>query len=125
MTDEFEFDIQVKPEFLGRHGEKKKPGYAFSYTINITNVGRKSATLRTRHWLITDANGKVIEVRGDGVVGEQPRLEPGQSFEYTSGAVIETPIGCMQGSYTMEGEQGEAVEVAIPVFSLCDPKELH
>ncbi len=125
MADEFEFDIQVKPEFIGEHSQKQKPGYAFSYTINITNTGRKTATLMARHWVITDANGKVIEVQGEGVIGEQPMLEPGQSFEYTSGAVIETPIGCMQGSYTMQGEAGEQVKVAIPVFSLCDPKELH
>ncbi|HQX47867.1 MAG TPA: Co2+/Mg2+ efflux protein ApaG, partial [Steroidobacteraceae bacterium] len=99
--------------------------YVFAYTITIRNDGPTPARLLTRHWVITDANGKVQEVRGDGVVGEQPYLEPGQGFRYSSGAVIETPVGAMQGSYQMVSDDGLAFDAPIPPFRLAIPGVLH
>ena len=93
----------------------------FAYTIRITNRGEHDAQLKRRHWVITDANGKVQEVRGDGVVGEQPHLPPGESFEYTSGAILETPVGTMQGAYSMEREDGAVFEAPIAPFTLAIP----
>jgi ApaG protein len=93
----------------------------FSYTITIRNEGNASARLLTRHWIITDANGKVQEVRGDGVVGEQPYLKPGQGFRYSSGAVLETPVGAMQGSYEMITDEGMRFDAPIAAFRLAMP----
>ncbi len=99
--------------------------YVFSYTITILNEGSEPARLLRRHWLITDANGKVQEVRGDGVVGEQPHLQPGQGFRYSSGAILETPVGTMQGSYHMETDQGARFDAPIAPFRLAMPGILH
>jgi ApaG protein len=99
--------------------------YVFSYTISITNNGTVPATLLRRHWIITDANNKVQEVHGDGVVGEQPYLLPGETYKYTSGAMLETPIGCMEGNYDMLADDGVEFEAVIPVFSLKVPNTLH
>ena len=95
------------------------------FSPNSQNIGSRTAQLLARHWVITDALGKVQEVRGQGVVGEQPVLEPGQSFEYTSGAVIETPLGTMTGSYQMVGIDGQAFDAEIPPFRLAVPNALH
>ncbi|MGH8594499.1 MAG: Co2+/Mg2+ efflux protein ApaG, partial [Gammaproteobacteria bacterium] len=95
------------------------------YTITISNTGAVAATLLGRHWIITDANGKVQEVRGRGVVGEQPCLEPAQAFRYTSAAVLETPVGTMEGSYQMLADDGVNFEAPIPVFRLSVPHTLH
>ena len=97
----------------------------FSYTITIRNEGEVPAKLLTRHWVITDANGRSQEVRGDGVVGEQPYLKPGQGFRYSSGAVLETPVGAMQGSYQMVADDGATFDAAIPAFRLAIPGMLH
>jgi len=97
----------------------------FAYTITIRNEGEVPAKLLTRHWIITDANGRVQEVRGDGVVGEQPYLKPGQGFRYSSGAVLETPVGTMQGSYQMITDDGAKFDAAIPAFRLAMPGMLH
>ena len=108
--------------------DQSSPGegrYVFSYTITIRNEGSKPARLMARHWLITDANGKVQEVRGEGVVGEQPWLRPGESFEYTSGAVLETPLGTMQGSYEMLADDGTRFDAEIAPFTLSIPRTLH
>ena len=99
--------------------------YVFAYTITITNKGTVPAQLISRHWVITDANNKVQEVRGEGVVGEQPYLEPGDSFRYTSAAMIETPVGCMQGTYQMIADDGFEFDADIPVFNLATPHTLH
>ncbi len=99
--------------------------YVFAYTITITNIGLVPATLLRRHWLITDANCKVQEVRGDGVVGMQPRLIPKKAYQYTSAAVLETPVGCMQGSYEMQTDDGIEFSASIPVFNLSMPNALH
>lgn len=117
--------VLAQSSFLAEQSEPGRNRYVFSYTVSIQNVGTRTAQLLSRHWVITDALGKVQEVRGQGVVGEQPVLEPGQSFEYTSGAVIETPIGSMSGSYQMVGTDGHAFDAEIPPFRLAVPNALH
>lgn len=99
--------------------------YVFSYTITIRNDTSEPARLLRRHWIITDANNKIQEVRGDGVVGVQPHLQPGQSFTYTSGAILETPVGCMQGSYQFVTDEGVEFDANIPVFRLSTPMTMH
>lgn len=99
--------------------------YVFAYTITILNVGAVRSKLLTRHWIITDANGRVQEVRGEGVVGEQPHLAPGEAFRYTSAAAIETPIGSMQGSYQMIGDDGVRFDAPIVPFRLAVPQSFH
>jgi ApaG protein len=113
--------VEVETTYLDEQSDPKQQRYVFSYTITIRNEGRVSARLLTRHWIITDANGKVQEVRGDGVVGEQPYLKPGQGFRYSSGAVLETPVGAMQGSYEMVTDAGAHFDAPIPVFRLAMP----
>ena len=122
-----DYDIQVSVEttYVDGQSSPQDDRYVFAYTITITNEGRMPARLLTRHWVITDANGKVQEVRGEGVVGEQPQLAPGQGFRYTSGAVLETPVGSMQGSYQMQAEDGHHFEAPIAAFSLAIPGVLH
>lgn len=113
--------IEVETSYLDEQSSPSEQRYVFSYTITIRNEGERSAQLLTRHWIITDANGKVKEVRGDGVVGEQPRLDPGQGFRYSSGAVLETPVGTMQGSYQMIDAGGERFDTPIAPFRLAIP----
>lgn len=117
--------IDVETSYLGEQSDPREQRYVFAYTITIRNEGGLSATLLTRHWIITDANGAVKEVRGDGVVGEQPRLEPGQGFRYSSGAILETPVGTMEGTYHMIDEQGQQFTAPIPLFRLAMPGILH
>ncbi len=117
--------IDVETSYLGEQSDPHDQRYVFAYTITIRNEGGLSATLLTRHWIITDANGAVKEVRGDGVVGEQPRLEPGQGFRYSSGAILETPVGTMEGTYQMVDEQGRRFDAPIPLFRLAMPGILH
>ena len=117
--------IDVETSYLGEQSDPHDQRYVFAYTITIRNEGGLSATLLTRHWIITDANGTVKEVRGDGVVGEQPRLEPGQGFRYSSGAILETPVGTMEGTYQMVDEQGQRFDAPIPLFRLAMPGILH
>jgi len=108
--------------------DQSDPGsrrYVFAYTITILNEGSEAAKLMKRHWIITDANGKVQEVRGDGVVGEQPHLAPGQGFRYSSGAILETPVGTMQGSYEMLDDGGTPFDAPIAPFRLAVPGVLH
>ena len=117
--------ISVKAVHLPDQSEPEEARFVFAYTIRIANTGSVTATLRSRRWLITDGDGRVEEVQGEGVVGQQPRLMPGQSFEYTSGAVLRTLIGAMEGHYTMEAEDGTNFDVPIPVFSLRVPGSLN
>jgi len=121
----YEITIQVQTRFLVEQSAPESDRYVFSYTIRIANAGTVAARLVSRHWVITDANGKVEEVRGDGVVGEQPWLRPGQDFHYTSGAVLETPVGTMRGSYHMLADDGTAFDAAIPQFTLSVPRTVH
>jgi ApaG protein len=113
--------IEVETAYLDEQSDPKERRYVFSYTITIRNEGSVPARLLTRHWVITDANGKVQEVRGDGVVGEQPHLKPGQGFRYSSGAVLETPVGAMQGSYQMVTDAGMRFDAPIAAFRLAMP----
>ena len=113
--------VEVETSYLDEQSDPNERRFVFSYTITIRNEGPVPARLLTRHWIITDANGKVQEVRGDGVVGEQPHLKPGQGFRYSSGAVLETPVGAMQGSYEMIGDDGQRFEAPILPFRLAMP----
>ena len=117
--------VEVETAYLEDQSDPVERRYVFSYTITIRNEGQTPARLVTRHWVITDANGKVQEVRGDGVVGEQPYLKPGQGFRYSSGAVIETPVGVMQGSYQMVADDGAKFDAPISPFRLAMPGVLH
>ena len=117
--------IEVETNYLDEQSEPREQRFVFAYTITIRNEGDIAAKLLTRHWIITDANGRVQEVRGDGVVGEQPYLKPGQGFRYSSGAVLETPVGTMQGSYQMLADDGAQFEAPIPAFRLAIPGMLH
>lgn len=117
--------VEVETSYLEDQSEPRERRYVFAYTITIRNEGEVPAKLLTRHWVITDANGRVQEVRGDGVVGEQPYLKPGQGFRYSSGAVLETPVGAMQGSYQMVDDDGATFDAAIPAFRLAIPGMLH
>jgi ApaG protein len=110
--------VSVRPAYLEHESSPDKNLYVWAYTVKIENKGGMTVQLRTRHWKITDAYGRVQEVHGPGVVGEQPVLRPGESFEYTSGTPLSTPSGIMAGTYSMQGEDGQLFDVAIPAFSL-------
>lgn len=122
---DYSLEIQIATQFLDEESKPEQNRYVFAYTIRIRNLGRLPAQLLSRHWIITDANGKVEEVRGDGVVGEQPRIEPGEQFTYTSGAVLQTAVGTMQGNYDMLGDDGTRFDAPIPPFTLSMPRTLH
>jgi len=113
--------VRVESAYLEDRSSPRDDRYVFAYTITISNEGQATAQLKTRHWIITDARGTVEEVRGDGVVGEQPRLAPGQSFQYTSGCVLNTPLGTMHGSYRFWRDDGSYFDAEIAPFSLASP----
>ena len=117
--------VKVDPFYIEDQSAPDENRYVFAYTVNIQNTGTVAAKLLTRHWIITDANGKIQEVRGQGVVGEQPYLRPGEGFQYTSGAVLDTAVGTMHGSYQMVGEDGNQFYAEIPLFTLSVPPTLH
>jgi ApaG protein len=121
----YDIQVSVRTAFVPEQSLPDEGQFVFAYTITVTNRGTIAATLLRRHWVITDANNKVQEVRGDGVVGEQPRLAPGQSFRYTSGAILETPVGCMQGSYRMRADDGLEFDAAIDAFNLSTPHTVN
>jgi ApaG protein len=121
----YAIDIDVATRYLDDQSEPEQDRYVFAYTIRIRNSGQVPARLLTRHWIITDANGKTEEVEGDGVVGEQPYLRPGEDFEYTSGAVLETDLGTMRGDYQMLADDGTRFAAPIPAFTLTIPRTLH
>jgi ApaG protein len=127
MPNDIRYDIAVtaRATFLPSESDERNGRYVFAYTIRITNTGTVPAQLLSRHWIITDAEDRVQEVRGEGVVGQQPLLKPQQSFEYTSGASIATPVGTMRGSYQMVAEDGVRFEAPIPEFALSVPRMLH
>ncbi len=125
MATTYDIKVDVATQFVDRQSDPGSDRYVFAYTITIRNQGEVPAKLLTRHWVITDSNGKVQEVRGDGVVGEQPHLEPGQGFRYTSGTVLETPVGSMQGSYQMVADDGHRFDAPIAPFRLAVPGLLH
>ena len=121
----YEFTVTVSPRFLPEQSDPENASYLFAYTIRILNSGEVSAQLLSRHWIITDANQHVEEVRGPGVVGEQPQLAPGEAFEYTSGCPLETPFGSMRGTYQCVAEDGTHFDVPIAEFLLTVPRVLH
>jgi ApaG protein len=127
MADSKRYEITVTPKasYLADQSDPAKNQYVFSYTITITNTGDVPAQLVSRHWVITDGEHKVQEVKGLGVVGQQPFLKPGESFEYTSGASIPTAVGTMRGTYQMRAEDGATFDVPIPLFTLSVPRTLH
>jgi len=127
MAEEKNYLIAVSAatQYLAEQSDESASRYVFAYTITIRNGGQVAAQLISRHWLITDAQGLVQEVRGLGVVGAQPLLKPGESFEYTSGTSIATPVGTMRGSYQMVAEDGARFEASIPEFTLSIPRVLH
>ncbi|WP_457674147.1 Co2+/Mg2+ efflux protein ApaG [Thiolapillus sp.] len=117
--------VDVETTFIPEQSRPEAGQYVFGYTVTISNRGSLAARLLNRHWIITDANGKVEEVRGEGVVGEKPYLKPGQHFRYRSGAVLETPVGAMEGDYEMLDDQGEHFLAPIPAFSLQTPNTVN
>lgn len=117
--------VDVETSYLPEQSDPDGRRFVFAYTITVRNEGQSPARLMRRHWLITDADGKVQEVHGDGVGGEQPHLQPGQGFRYSSGAIIETPVGAMQGSYSMQGDDGARFDAPIAPFRLAMPGVLH
>jgi ApaG protein len=121
----YQFSISVRPQFVPEHSRPDEDKFLFAYTVTIRNTGDVAAQLISRHWIITDANNKVEEVQGPGVVGEQPVLKPGEAFEYTSGCPIATPVGSMRGSYQCVAEDGTRFEAPIPEFLLSMPRTLH
>lgn len=127
MTEEKRYEISVSaaPQYVAEQSEPARGNYVFAYTISIENIGTVAAQLISRHWIITDASGQVQEVRGLGVVGRQPLLQPGEKFVYTSGCQLETPVGTMHGSYQMTAVDGMQFEARIPEFTLAVPHVLH
>ena len=125
MTSHFNVPVEVETFYIAAQSDPTAQRYVFAYTITIRNHSEETVQLLRRRWLITDANGKQTEVEGDGVVGEQPTLAPGSSYRYTSGAVLETPVGTMQGHYEMLSAQQERFHAAIPLFRLAMPNILN
>ena len=125
MENLYRIDIGTKTEYIEFESIPNENRFVFSYTINIKNAGKIPAKLISRHWIITDANGKIEEVKGLGVIGEQPRLLHNESFEYTSGTILNTPVGTMHGKYSMIADNGYEFDAQIPLFSLSVPKILN
>ena len=123
--EKYAFTVSVKTEFLADQSDTDESRFAFAYTVTITNVGNVSAQLISRHWIITDANNHVQEVKGLGVVGVQPLLQPNQSFEYTSGTLLATPVGSMRGTYKIVAEDACFFDAVIEPFTLAVPKVLN
>jgi len=121
----YQISVDVRTEYLADQSNPDGGRYAFAYHVTLRNQGTLAAQLISRHWIITDAEGEVQEVRGLGVVGEQPLLQPGQSYEYTSGSTFATPVGTMRGSYQMTAEDGTRFDAEIPEFILSMPRVLH
>jgi ApaG protein len=123
MTQRIRVDVETN--YMAEQSDPGSKRFVFAYTITIRNEGSEPAQLLERHWIITDADGKVQEVRGEGVVGEKPHLKPGQGFRYSSGSILETPVGCMQGSYQMRTDDGSHFDAPIAPFRLAMPGVLH
>jgi len=121
----YKISVEVTPNYIEEQSHPEQGHYVFSYTVTIINDGSKPARLLTRHWVITDATGETQEVKGDGVVGEQPYLKPGEGFQYTSGTMMKTPNGSMAGSYQMIADDGFHFDADIPEFYLLAPSTLH
>ncbi len=125
QSNTYNTTVSVETTYIPEQSDPDNERYAFAYTITIKNEGSVPAQLLTRHWIITDADGNTQEVRGEGVVGEQPHLDPGEGFQYTSGTLLDTPVGSMQGSYQMVADDGNEFECPIAPFTLSMPNKLH
>ena len=123
--NKYRIEVSPMPQFIPEQSDPENDRYIFAYTITIRNIGEVPAQLVSRHWIITDGNNEIQEVRGLGVVGKQPLLQPGESFQYTSGSSLTTPIGTMKGSYQMVAEDGTHFDAEIPEFTLAMPRVLH
>lgn len=123
--NKYRIEVSPMPQFIPEQSDPENDRYIFAYTITIRNTGEVPAQLVSRHWIITDGNNEIQEVRGLGVVGKQPLLQPGESFQYTSGSSLTTPIGTMKGTYQMVAEDGTHFEAEIPEFVLATPRALH
>jgi ApaG protein len=123
--DKYKIEVSAVAEYVAEQSHPDDNHYVFAYHVTVRNTGSIAATLVSRHWVITDGTGKVQEVHGQGVIGEQPLLAPGEHFRYTSGSVLETPVGTMHGSYQMQAADGERFEAEIPAFVLAMPRTLH
>lgn len=121
----YRISVNVNTTYLAEQSDPSVDRYVFAYTVTIVNTGTEAAQLISRHWIITDAENVTQEVKGLGVVGEQPLLRPGESFEYTSGTALATPVGTMRGSYQMVAEDGNKFDAEIPRFTLSMPRVLH
>ena len=117
--------VSVESYYLPENSQPEKDHYAFAYRIHLENLGRETVQLISRHWIITDSTGRVTEVEGDGVVGETPILKPGEEFEYVSGSHLNSPMGTMEGTYSMVTDDGESFKVAIPMFTLSVPGKVN
>jgi len=124
-NERYQISVAARSSYVPEQSDEEAGRFVFAYTITITNTGTVAARLVSRHWIITDSDSHVQEVRGTGVVGEQPLLKPRESFEYTSGTAIATPVGTMRGSYQMVAEDGTAFDAPIPEFTLSVPRVLH
>lgn len=124
-SEKYEITVIPKASYVEDQSDPSKNQYVFAYTITVTNSGTVPAQLISRHWVITDANNKVVEVKGLGVVGQQPLLKPGESFEYSSGTHLETAVGTMRGEYQMVAQDGQHFDAPIPPFTLSVPRVLH
>ena len=120
-----DIEIEVETHYLAHESQPDKARYVFAYTITIINHSQAAVKLLTRTWVINDANNKTQEVHGDGVIGQQPLLQPGESFQYTSGAILETDVGTMEGHYEFVTDDGDIFDAPIPTFALADPSKLH
>ena len=118
MNADHQIDVTVLPHYLAEESNPDQGQYVFAYQVKIENTGNIAAKLLSRHWVITDSDGKTEEVKGSGVVGQHPHLQPGESYQYTSGAVLNTPVGSMLGSYQMMGDDGSEFDATIPTFTL-------
>jgi ApaG protein len=124
-SESYNIKVEVETRYVEEQSLPEQGRYIFAYAVTIENVGKVPAQLLSRHWIITDANNKTQEVRGEGVVGEQPRLKPGEQFRYTSGTMLGTPVGSMQGTYQMIADDGVEFDADIPAFVLSIPRTLH
>ena len=125
ISKTYQITVTAAPQYIPDQSDPDAERYVFAYTITLENTGTVAAQLISRHWLITDGNSNVQEVRGLGVIGEQPLLRPGEKYEYTSGCQLDTPVGVMRGTYQMMAEDGTAFEAEIPAFTLSIPRVLH
>jgi ApaG protein len=125
QLEKYNVEVFVEASYLEDESLPDQSQFVFNYTITIKNTGSLAAKLLTRHWFINNANDETFEVQGDGVIGEQPRIEPGEAFQYTSGTVLDTPVGTMQGTYQMIADDGQYFEAVISPFVLAAPNKLH